>query len=124
MNQEDKTLTLLQVVVPSDTPLTIAAMIKILEILGIVSSPDLVSAMQLAVTLIPTSAQATLLGFVKVLSNLVKHHPKATKAHHDALAELLKTLSGAQDAPLTFGTFLTLCEALLKAPAHKPAKAA
>jgi hypothetical protein len=124
MNQDDRNLTLLQVVVPPETPLTVAAMIKILEILGIVSSPELLSAMQLAISLIPTSAPATLLGFVKVLSNLVKHHPKATKAHHEALSELLKTLSSAQDAPLTFGTFLALCEAMLKAPAHKPAKAA
>jgi hypothetical protein len=112
------------VVVPPDTPLTVAAMIKILEILGIVSSPELLSAMQLAVAIIPPTAQATLLGFVRVLGNLVKHHPKATKAHHDALAELLKTLASAQDAPLTFGPFLALCEALLKAPAHKPARAA
>jgi hypothetical protein len=124
MNQDDKTLTLLQVVVPPDTQLTVPAMIRVLEILGIVSSPELLSSMQLAVTLIPAATPATLFGLVKVLTNLVKHHPKATKAHHDALAELLKSFTGTQDAALTFGTFLTICEALLKAPPHRPAKAA
>lgn len=124
MDQDNKSLTLLQVVVPPDTPLTVPAMIRILEILEIVSSPELVSSMQLATTMIPPATPATLFGLIKLLSNLVKHHPKATKAHHDALAQLLKSLTGVPDSALTFGTFLPICEALMKAPPNKLSKAA
>ena len=53
MLTESKTLTLLQVTVPPDTALTVAAEVKILEILGIISNPEAVKAMNLALNLVP-----------------------------------------------------------------------
>jgi len=125
MHQEEKKfLSLLQVTVPPDTGLTVASEIKILEMLGIVSNPELVNAMHIASSMIPPATQATLHGLITLLSNMVKQHPKATKAHHDALSALLKSFTGVPDSVLTFGTFLPICEALMKAPAHKFGKAA
>ena len=124
MHEANKYLTLLQVAVPPGTPVTATSEIKILEILGIVSNPELVNSMQLAMAVIPPSTPATLFGLIALLGNLVKLHPKATKAHHDALAATLKNLTGATDAPLTFGTFLPICEALMKATPHKLSRGA
>ena len=124
MQEANKYFTLLQVTVPPETPVTAASEIKILEILGIVSNPELVNSMQLAMAVIPPSTPATLFGLIALLGNLIKMHPKATKAHQEALAATLKNLSGATDAALTFGTFLPICDALMKAPPHKITKGA
>lgn len=124
MQEPNKYLTLLQVAVPPDTQVTAVSEIKILEILGIVSSPESVHAMNLALAVIPAGTPATLYGLIKLLGNLIKMHPKSTKAHHDALSLTLKNLTGVPDATLTFATFLPICDTLMKAPPHKPGKTA
>lgn len=124
MIADTKFLTLLQVVVPPDTPLTVPSMIKVMEVLGVVSSPELVNNMQLVTALIPTGTPATLGSLIKLLSNLIKHHPKATQSHHEALSKLLKSLEGLPDSALTFGTFLPICEVLIKAPPIRFGKSA
>jgi hypothetical protein len=122
MTEQKKFLALLQVAVPSDT--TVAAEIKILEILGIVSNPELVSSMDLAISFVPANTPATLYGLIKLLGNLIKKHPKSTKHHHDALNKVLKDFTGVPDGTLNFGIFLPICEALMKAIPFKPGKAA
>jgi len=42
-------------------------------------------------------------------------NPKSTKEHHASLNKLVASLNGGSDVPLTFGTFLPICEAMLKA---------
>ena len=117
MREETTTLTLLQVAVPANTVLTISAEVKILEILGIVSNPELVRAMNLSLSLMPSpsTTAATMKGLVQLLSSLVRMNPKSTKTHHTALDRLVSTLGSAPDVALTFGTFLPICESLLKA---------
>ncbi len=114
--RDDKTiLTLLQVAVPANTLLTVSAEVKILEILGIVSNPELVAAMNLSISLVPPTTSATMKGLVQLLSALIRMNPKSTKTHHSALDKLLASLASAPDAALTFGTFLPICESLLEA---------
>jgi hypothetical protein len=115
MRVETTILTLLQVAVPADTPLTVSAEVKILEILGIVSNPELVKAMNLASSLVPSATPATMKGLVQLLSGLIRMNPKSTKTHHDTLNKLVANLANAPDVALTFGTFLPICESLLKA---------
>ncbi|HEY8659717.1 MAG TPA: hypothetical protein VIL78_11810 [Hanamia sp.] len=123
MHEEKKFLALLQVTVPPDTALTVNSELKILVMLGIVSNPELVSSIEIAGTLIPPSTPATLHGLIVLLGNLIKKHPKATKAHNDAVANLIKNFTDVPDAVLTYGTFLPICEALMKAVPHKFTKA-
>jgi hypothetical protein len=113
----DKTtiLTLLQVAVPANTLLTVPAEVKILEILGIVSNPELVKAMNLSLSLIPSTTTATMKGLVQLVNSLVRMNPKSTRSHHDSLDKLIASLAGSPDVPLTFGTFLPICESLLHA---------
>jgi hypothetical protein len=118
MREETTILTLLQVAVPSDTPLTVSAEVKILEILGIVSNPELVKAMNLSSALVPPQTPATIKGLVQLLSGLIRMNPKSSKTHHDALGELVAGLTNVPDVALTFGTFLPICESFLKA-SHK-----
>jgi hypothetical protein len=115
MSTESKLLSLLQVVVPPDTQVSVASEIRILEILGIVSTPALVKAMQLSAALVPAGTAATLKGLVHLLSALMRMHPKTTRAHHSTMDELLAGLEAAPDVALTFGTFLPVCDTLLKA---------
>jgi hypothetical protein len=117
MREETTILTLLQVAVPANTLLTVSAEVKILESLGIVSNPELVRAMNLSLSLMPSpsTTAATLKGLVQLLSALVKMNQKTTKADHASLEKLVVSLAGTPDAPLTFGTFLQICESLLKA---------
>jgi len=124
MTEATKMLTLLQVVVPGDTPISVPSEIRILELLGIVSNPELTNALNLTAALVPATTQGTLFGLIKILGNLVKMHPKATKAHYEALAEVLKGFTGVPDSLLTFSSFLSICDALMKAPAHKIGKGA
>jgi hypothetical protein len=118
MLTETKILTLLQVAVPSDTPVTVSAEVKILEILGIVSNRELVKAMNLSLSLVPPATPVTMKGLVQLLSGLIRMNPKTTKAHHDTLNKLVASLANVPDAALTFGTFLSICESLLRA-SHK-----
>jgi len=117
MREERTILTLLEVVVPANTLLTVSAQVKILEILGVVSNPELVKAMNLALSLMPSPSgtSATMKGLVQLLNALIRMNPKSTKTHHASLDQLVASLSGAPDAPLTFGTFLPICESLLNA---------
>ncbi len=108
-------LSLLQIAVPANTLLTVPAEVKILEMLGIVSNPELVKAMNLSVSLIPPTTPATMKGFVQLLNSLVRMHPKSTSAHHTSLDKLVQSLAGNPDVPLTFGTFLPICESLIHA---------
>lgn len=119
MLTETKTLTLLQVAVPPETALSIASEVKILEMLGIISNPEAVKAMNLALNLVPPATPATVHGLVLLLTGLMRLHPKITKKHDDTLSKLLKTLNDVPDVALTFGTFLPICESLLKASKQK-----
>lgn len=123
MLEEKKFLALLQVTVPPDTALTVNSELKILQMLGIVSNPELMRSLDIANALIPSTTPATLHSLVVVLGNLIKQHPKATKAHHNALAAIIKNLEDVPDVALTFGTFLPICDILIKATPHKLSKA-
>lgn len=124
MNERTNFLTLLQVSVSPDTPLTVAAEVKILELLGIVSNPDLVKAMQVTLLVVPPASQATLKGLLGLLGGLIKMNPKCTRAHHDSLAKTLDELAAIPDTALTYGTFLAICESLLKSAHGRRDKAA
>jgi hypothetical protein len=117
MREERTILTLLQVTVPANTLLTISAEVKILEILGIVSNSELVKAMNLSLSLMPspTTTSATMKGMAQLLSALIRMNPESDKAHHASLDKLVASLAGTPDVALTFGTFLPICESLLKA---------
>jgi hypothetical protein len=118
MNEPTKNLLLLQAVVPPETPLTVHSQIRILELLGIVSTPELIKAMKISLALIPSNMPATLKGLLNLLASLIKASTKANKGHHDSLSKHLAELEKIPDAPLTYGTFLPICETLLK-PTHK-----
>jgi hypothetical protein len=122
MNEKTILLTLLQVTVPPATALTVSSEVKILELLGIVSNPELVKAMQVTLLVVPPATQATLKGLLELLGGLIKLNPKSTKSHHDTLSKHLASLATIPDAVLTFGTFLPICETLLKAAAHAKGK--
>lgn len=115
MAEDKKFLSLLQVTVPPDTALTVAAQVKILEILGIVSSPELVKSAEIAVGMIPGNTPASLHGLIVLLNNIVRHHPKADKSHQDELDVVMKDVSKLPDTPLNFGAFLTICDVIMKA---------
>jgi hypothetical protein len=121
MNENTNLLTLLQVTVAPETVLTVSSEVRILELLGIVSNPELVKAMQVTLLVVPPATQATFKGLVELLGGLIKLNPKTTKSHHDTLTKHLQSLAAIPDAILTFGTFLPICETLLKA-AHAKGK--
>ena len=114
MNERKKMLDILAVAVPTDTPVTVSSEVKILEILGIVSNPQLVAAMQLVTTMLPPATPATVKGLLQLLGGLMKINDKATTSHHNKITTLLVKLDGIPDAPLTFGTFLPICEKLIE----------
>jgi hypothetical protein len=117
MREQTTMLTLLQVVVPANTVLTISSEVKILEMLGIVSNPELVKAMNLSLSLMPSpsTTAATMKGLLQLLNALARMNPESTEAHHASLDKLVASLTTAPDVALTFGTFLPICESLLKA---------
>ena len=117
MREQATILSLLEVAVPPSTVLTISAEVKILENLGIVSDPELVKAMNLSVSLLPSpsTTAATFKGLAQLLNALVRMNPKSTKAHHATLDKLEASLASTPDVALTFGTFLPICKSLLKA---------
>lgn len=125
MQENKKFLAMLEVVVPTSTPLTVTAEINILEILGIVATPEMLTAMQITLSVVPNGTPATLYGLVALLGNIIKSHPKVTKAHLEALSKVIKNLSATPDGPLTFGTFLPICNSLMSAigtPVHETGK--
>ena len=115
MLTENKILSLLQVTVPAATPHTVAAEVKILEILGVISNPEAVKSMNLALNLVPPTTPATAQGLVQLLTGLMRMHPQVTKKNDDTLSKLAATANSTPDVALTFGTFLPICDALLKA---------
>src|ERR1700760_1300582 len=120
MDTPEKMLAVLQIAVPPDTPLTVASEVQILELLGIVKSPELVKAMKLATTLVPDSSPATLKGFLALYQQLMRHSPKAGPEHHHQMENIIAGLAAVPDEPLTFGNFLAICQALMSAePAAK-----
>jgi hypothetical protein len=112
-------MTLLEVTVPPDTALTVSAEVKILEIVGIVSNPDMIKAMNLAEALVPPTTPATLQGLVQLLVGLGKMNPKTPQSAHDTLGTLLQNLQNAPDVPLTFGTFLPILRSFQSASSKK-----
>ena len=108
-------LTLLEVTVAPDTALTVPNEVKILEIVGIVSSPDMIKALNIAESLVPATTPATLQGLVHLLSGLGKMNPDTPQSSHDTLATLLQNLQKAPDVPLTFGIFLPILRSFLTA---------
>ena len=112
-------LTLLEVTVAPDTALTVPNEVKILEIVGVVTSPDMIKALNIAESLVPATTPATLQGLVHLLSGLGKMNPNTPQSSHDTLATLLQNLQNAPDVPLTFGTFLPILRSFLTA-ASKP----
>ena len=121
MNENTNLLTLLQVTVAPETVLTVSSEVRILELLGIVSNPELVKAMQVTLLVVPPATQATFKGLLELLGGLIKLNPKTTKSHHNTLTKHLQSLATIPDAILTFGTILPICETLLKA-AHAKGK--
>ena len=113
MLTEAKVLALLQVVVPADTPLTVPAEVRILEILGIVSNQEAVNVLKLAAVMVPPTTPATLKGLVQLLTGLMKMNPAATREHHSAIADILTNLDKTADTNLTYSTFLPICETLM-----------
>src|SRR5450759_554560 len=120
MSNQTNLLSLLEVTVPPDTALTITSEVKILEIVGIVSNPDMVKSLDLVEAIVPPTVPATLKGLVTLLSGLGKMNPKTPKATHSALATLMQNLEKAPDVALTFGTFLPILRAILNASPKNP----
>ena len=118
MNDKSNQLLLLQVAVPSSTVVTVAAEVRILEMLGIVSNPEMVKAMTLTLALVPPDTPAMMKGLFQLLAGLIRLDSKATTAHHDSINKHLESLGTVADSVLTFGTFLPICETLMKAK-HK-----
>jgi hypothetical protein len=114
MNEQTRDLYMLQVAVPANTPLTVGAEIKVLELLGIVKDPQLITSMQLASALVPPSTPATLKGLVQLLGNLMRMSRKAKSSHHRSIATILSRLDAFPDSNLTFGTFLSVCQKLIE----------
>src|SRR6516164_1612672 len=108
MNEANRLLNILQVAVPNDTALTVQSEIKILEVLGIVKDPQLISAMNLVSSLVPPSTPATLKGLIQILGSLMRMSNKAKAAHHESVSSVLSKLDSVPDYSLTFGSFLSI----------------
>jgi hypothetical protein len=120
MNEGTKMLDILQVAIPTDTPVTVASEVKILEILGIVSNPQLVASMQLVSAMVPPATPATVKGLIQMLTGLMRMSPKATTTHHQTITSLLTQLNGIPDSALTFGPFLSICQTLIESSRKTP----
>jgi hypothetical protein len=119
MVDQSTLLSMLEVTVPPDTPLTIHSEVKILEIVGVVSNPDFIKSLNLVEAMVPPSAPATLHGLVKLLSGLGKMNPNMPKETHDTLDGLLENLTKTADIELTFGIFLPIVRSIVSAAAPK-----
>jgi hypothetical protein len=113
MNEANRLLNILQVALPNDTALTVQSEIKILEVLGIVKDPQLISAMNLVSSLVPPSTPATLKGLIQILGSLMRMSNKAKAAHHESVSSVLSKLDSVPDYSLTFGSFLSVCQSLI-----------
>jgi len=106
-------LSMLEVTVPPDTPLTIHSEVKILEIVGVVSNPDFIKSLNLVEAMVAPTAPATLHGLVKLLSGLGKMNPNTPKEKCDQLDTLLQNLQKTSDVELTFGIFLPIVRSIV-----------
>ncbi len=122
MVEREKVLDVLAFAVPRDTPVTGASMVKILDVLGIVSNHQLLGTIQLVTALLPTSTPATVRGLIQLLGGLMKINEKATAAELKTINTMLAQSDQLPDAPLTFGTFLPICQKLVQASEKKRIK--
>ncbi|HEY2188198.1 MAG TPA: hypothetical protein VGH48_06520 [Caldimonas sp.] len=97
---------------------TVAAEVRILEMLGIVSNPDTVKGMNLTLAVVQPDTPAMMKGLFQLLAGLIRLDNKTTSAHHDSINKRLESLSAVADSVLTFGSFLPICETLMEAK-HK-----
>jgi hypothetical protein len=93
---------------------TISSEINILESLGVVSNERALSAMKVASLLVPPGTPATFRGLMNMLTQLMKMNPKITEAHKSAINNSLAEAGQIDDFPLTFGTFLPICQKFLE----------
>ncbi len=122
MVERQEVLEALAVAVPRDTPVTAASMVKILDVLGIVSNHQLLGTMQLVTALLPASTPATVRGLLQLLGGLMKMNEKATATELKAINTMLGQTDLLPDAPLTFETFLPICQKLVQASEKKSVK--
>src|SRR5664279_497732 len=115
MDDKSNQLLLLQVAVPATTVVTVAAEVRILAMLGIVSNPDMVKAMNLTLILVPPDTPAMMKGLFQLLAGLVRLNHKSNSAHHQSIGKHLDSLASVPDSVLTFGSFLPICETLMAA---------
>jgi hypothetical protein len=122
MDEHDKLLSILKLAVPASTPLTVAAEVQVLDLLGVVRNPQSRMAMKVAAALVPPDTPATLKGFLQLVGQLLHLSGNAKAEHHKTMADLVTQMEGLPDIALTFGTFLNLCQSLLtSAEKHRKA---
>ncbi len=119
MVEREKVIDVLAIAIPSDTPVTVRSLVKTLEALGIVSNPRLVATMQLVTALLPASTPATVRGLLQLLGGVMKMNEKAPAAELKAINTMLAQSDLLPDAPLTFETFLPICQRLVQASEKK-----
>ena len=97
--------------------------VQIFELLHIVKNPHLVMAMKLAAALVPASTPATLKGFLQLFTRLLHLSDHAKPEHHRTMSSINSQLEGLSDENLTFGTFLMICQRLIKDSSKKTSEA-
>jgi hypothetical protein len=122
MTDAQKQLEFLMSVVPAYAPVTIATELNVLERLGIVSNKNAVSAMRTASLLVPPDTPATFKGLVNLLTQLMSMNPKFNAHHKSVLDDARAEMAKMDDFPLTFGTFLPVCQKLMEAQAKRGAR--
>ena len=115
MTEARKLLEILQDVVPASTPVTVSSEITLLESLGVVSQERAVSAMKVGALLVAPDTQATFLGLMNLFAQLIRMNPDFGDEHLGVLNRVLAEARQVGDFPLTFGTFLSICQKLLDA---------
>ena len=100
--------------VPANTPLTVQTEMEVLELIGIVKDPKLVALLKRLSNLVPSSTPATLHNLLNLLGHLIHMSGKATSDHRKMIDASLAALQAIPDVALTFGTFMSICEALLE----------
>lgn len=125
---EKKTLLLLLGVLASPSAvLTENQIYALLELSGLVTNANALTAVHFAAGLGSASTPASLLGFVGILKGLAQINPQYAPADSAKLdAYVAQVATSGTDVPLTFGILLPLLGALLNGPARqsKPRAAA
>ena len=115
MTEARKLIEFLQNTVPAATPVTISSEMNLLESLGIVSDERAISAMRVGSLFVPPDSPATFRGLMNLLTQLIRMNPKFGDEHQGALDKALAEAGRIDDFPLSFGTFLPICQKLLDA---------